>query len=82
VGIIDLGRAAGPPLDLAASTGLLLAPGAGAQGAAPADVAATFAACPDRVMPSAWRSLLAAGPDPGALRDAAAALNEEFRALL
>jgi len=47
-----------------------------------ADVAATFAACPDRVMPSAARSLLAAGPDGGALRDAAARLNEEFRSLL
>jgi hypothetical protein len=28
------------------------------------------------------RSLLAAGPDVGALRDAAASLNAEFRALL
>jgi orotidine-5'-phosphate decarboxylase len=71
-----------PPLDLAAANGLLLAPGVGAQGASPADVAATFAACPDRVMPSASRSLLAAGPDPRALRDAAARLNAEFRALL
>jgi len=34
------------------------------------------------VMPSASRSLLAAGPDPGALRDAAGRLNAEFRALL
>ena len=71
-----------PPLDLAAVNGLLLAPGVGAQGAAPADVAAVFAACPDRVMPSASRSLLAAGPGTAALRDAAARLNGEFRALL
>ncbi len=54
-----------PPLDLAGANGLLLAPGIGAQGASPADVAATFAACPERVMPSASRSLLAAGPGPG-----------------
>jgi orotidine-5'-phosphate decarboxylase len=74
--------AAGPPLDLAAANGLLLAPGVGAQGASPADVAVTFAACPDRVMPSASRSLLAAGPDPGALGEAAARLNQEFRDLL
>jgi orotidine-5'-phosphate decarboxylase len=47
-----------------------------------AGIGAAFAACPDRVMPSASRSLLAAGPDPASLRDAAAALNEEFRALL
>ena len=71
-----------PPLDLAAANGLLLAPGVGAQGATPADVAAVFAACPDRVMPSASRSLLAAGPGTAALRDAAARLNGEFRALL
>ena len=71
-----------PPLDLAAANGLLLAPGVGAQGATPADVAAVFAACPDQVMPSASRSLLAAGPGTAALRDAAARLNGEFRALL
>jgi orotidine-5'-phosphate decarboxylase len=71
-----------PPLDLTAANGLLLAPGVGAQGATPADVAAVFAACPDRVMPSASRSLLAAGPGTAALRDAAARLNGEFRALL
>ena len=71
-----------PPLDLAAANGLLLAPGVGAQGATAADVAAVFAACPDRVMPSASRSLLAAGPGTAALRDAAARLNGEFRALL
>ena len=71
-----------PPLDLAAVNGPLLAPGVGAQGATPADVAAVFADCPDRVMPSASRSLLAAGPGTAALRDAAARLNEEFRALL
>jgi len=45
-------------------------------------VARTFAACPGRVMPSASRLLLSAGPDPGALRDAAAALAAKFRAAL
>jgi orotidine-5'-phosphate decarboxylase len=82
VGAVVGPAAVDPPLDLAAANGLLLAPGVGAQGAAPADVAATFAACPDRVMPSASRSLLAAGPGVAALRDAAARLNEEFRALM
>ncbi len=71
-----------PPLDLAAANALFLAPGVGAQGATPGDVARTFAACPRRVMPSASRSLLAAGPDPAALADAAATLNAQFRALL
>lgn len=72
----------GPPLDLAAPNALYLAPGVGAQGATPGDVARTFAACPDRVLPSASRSLLAAGPDSGAIRDAVTRLNEEFRALM
>ena len=71
-----------PPLDLAAANALFLAPGVGAQGATPDDVALTFAACPDRVIPSASRSLLAAGPDPAALAGAAAALNAQFRAKL
>ncbi len=71
-----------PELDLAAVQGLFLAPGVGAQGATPADVATVFAACPDRVMPSASRSLLAAGPHVSRLRDAIAALAADFRALL
>jgi orotidine-5'-phosphate decarboxylase len=71
-----------PALDLAAARGLFLAPGIGAQGATSADVARVFAACPDRVMPSASRSLLSAGPDVHRLRDAAAALAAEFRDVL
>jgi orotidine-5'-phosphate decarboxylase len=71
-----------PALDLAAAQGLFLAPGVGAQGATPADVARVFAACPDRVMPSASRSLLLAGPDLSRMRDSAAALAAEFRRLL
>ncbi len=72
----------GPELDLAGAQALFLAPGVGAQGATPEDVAQVFAACPDRVMPSASRSLLLAGPDVGALQDGAAALPAEFRRLL
>ncbi len=71
-----------PELDLAAAQCLFLAPGIGAQGATPEDVATVFAACPDRVMPSASRSLLTAGPDVSRLRDAIAALAAQFRALL
>lgn len=73
-----------PPagLDLAAMDGLFLAPGVGAQGATLADVAACFSACPGRVLPSASRSLLAAGPDPGALGDAVAAMAAEAREAL
>ena len=61
-----------PRLNLADARGLFLAPGVGAQGASAADVAATFADCPDRVMPSASRALLEAGPDLQRLRDGAA----------
>ena len=71
-----------PELDLAAAQCLFLAPGVGAQGATAADVATVFASCPDRVMPSASRSLLAAGPDVGRLRSAVEALAAEFRAVL
>ena len=73
-----------PPLDpraMAAANALFLAPGVGAQGATPEDVARTFAACPERVMPSASRSLLAAGPDVHALTAAAAILNQRLRDL-
>jgi orotidine-5'-phosphate decarboxylase len=71
-----------PELDLAGAQALFLAPGVGAQGATPEDVARVFAACPDRVMPSASRSLLAAGPDIKAMQDRAAALAAEFSSLL
>jgi orotidine-5'-phosphate decarboxylase len=46
-----------PALDLAAVNGLFLAPGVGAQGATAGDVARVFSAVPDRVMPSASRTL-------------------------
>jgi orotidine-5'-phosphate decarboxylase len=71
-----------PQLDLAAANCLFLAPGVGTQGAMPADVATVFAACPDRVMPSASRSLLSAGPQVSRLRDGVSALAAEFRAVL
>jgi orotidine-5'-phosphate decarboxylase len=71
-----------PELDLAAARCLFLAPGVGVQGATAADVARVFAACQDRVMPSASRSLLSAGPDVGRLRDCAAALAAEFLTLV
>jgi orotidine-5'-phosphate decarboxylase len=71
-----------PTLDLAHAQCLFLAPGVGAQGATAADVATVFAQCPERVMPSASRSLLAAGPDVGRLRSAIDALAAEFRAVL
>jgi orotidine-5'-phosphate decarboxylase len=67
-----------PELPLTSMNGLFLAPGIGAQGYGPDDVATTFAACPDRVMPSASRSILAAGPDPSRLRDTITTLAAQF----
>lgn len=71
-----------PALDLAQGRCIFLAPGVGAQGASPQDVARAFAACPGRVIPSASRSLLDHGPDVASLRSAASSLAAEFRALL
>jgi orotidine-5'-phosphate decarboxylase len=71
-----------PALELAGAGCLFLAPGVGAQGATPADVARVFASCPERVMPSASRSLLQDGPDLTRLRDSATALAAEFRTIL
>lgn len=71
-----------PDLDLVAPQAMFLAPGVGAQGASPEDVAQVFASCPDRVMPSASRSLLIGGPELGRLRDTAHGLGSEFRELL
>jgi orotidine-5'-phosphate decarboxylase len=70
----------GPPdgFDLRDMNGLFLAPGVGAQGAKPMDVATCFAACPDRVIPSASRSLLEKGPDPARMRASAEELNAEL----
>ncbi|MBV8462805.1 MAG: orotidine-5'-phosphate decarboxylase [Acidimicrobiales bacterium] len=73
------------PSDFALSQlgGVILAPGLGAQGAGPADVAERFAGCPaGRVLPSSSRGLLTAGPDPVALRRSAQSLARELALLL
>ncbi|MHA6782532.1 orotidine-5'-phosphate decarboxylase [Pseudonocardia saturnea] len=65
-------------LDLSALHGPVLAPGLGAQGAGPDDLRARFAGVAGVVLPSASRSVLRAGPDPAALRAAAARLRDEL----
>jgi orotidine-5'-phosphate decarboxylase len=63
--------------------GVILAPGLGAQGARPADVAKRFRECePGTVLPSASRALLQAGPDPKEMRRQAEALARELAALM
>ncbi|MFC5382397.1 orotidine-5'-phosphate decarboxylase [Aquipuribacter nitratireducens] len=58
-------------VDLAAVRGHLLVPGLGAQGATPDDVARHYGDLADRVVPTASREVLHAGPDAVAVREAA-----------
>lgn len=59
--------------------GVILAPGLGAQGAGPADVAERFAGCaPGSVLPSSSRGLLRHGPDADTLRSHARTLVREL----
>ena len=63
--------------------GVILAPGLGAQGAGPADVAKRFAGCrPGTVLPSTSRGLLTTGPDPDDLRRSAQSLARELAVLM
>jgi orotidine-5'-phosphate decarboxylase len=63
--------------------GVILAPGLGAQGARPRDMAERFAGCdPSSVLASSSRGLLAAGPDPSDLRRAASELARELSTIL
>ncbi|MFI8931875.1 orotidine-5'-phosphate decarboxylase [Streptomyces sp. NPDC053474] len=59
--------------------GPLLAPGIGAQGATPADLPRVFGAAVRNVVPNVSRGVLTAGPDAGALREAAARFADEVR---
>jgi orotidine-5'-phosphate decarboxylase len=77
VGATQLGHG----LDLSGLNGPILAPGLGAQGAAPADLPAVFGDALPHVLPSAARSVLARGPDQVALRDAVSRLRDELAAL-
>jgi orotidine-5'-phosphate decarboxylase len=58
-------------VDLAAMRGPILAPGLGAQGATPAHLRATFGSAYPQVLGTSSRDILAAGPKPQALREAA-----------
>ncbi len=62
--------------------GPLLVPGLGAQGGTPADLRRVFADVLPRVLPSASRSVLQAGPDGTRLLAAAARLRDELGTLL
>ncbi|WP_445263113.1 orotidine-5'-phosphate decarboxylase [Pseudokineococcus sp. 1T1Z-3] len=63
-------------LDLAATGAPLLAPGLGAQGATPEDLARVFGPARRQVLATSTRAVLAAGPDVRAVRAAARDLSE------
>lgn len=65
-------------IDLGAGTAPVLAPGFGAQGAGPAELRSVFGPAAPRVLVSLSRGLLAAGPDPEALRSAARELRAQY----
>ncbi|WP_434056301.1 orotidine-5'-phosphate decarboxylase [Georgenia wangjunii] len=69
-------------IDLAATGGALLAPGVGAQGAGPRELAEVFGGAERAVLASTSRAVLAAGPDGASLRGAARAAAAEVTAAL
>ena len=79
VGVV-VGATAEHGLDLSTLSGAVLAPGLGAQGATPADLAARFPGVCGVVLPTASRSVLAAGPNPARVRAAAQALRDQLTA--
>ncbi|WP_067502472.1 orotidine-5'-phosphate decarboxylase [Actinoplanes sp. TFC3] len=68
--------------DLSKVNGPLLAPGLGAQGGDPAGLRAIFGESLRNVLPSYSREVLAAGPDPAALRAAADRATDACRAVI
>lgn len=69
-------------VDLAAVNGPLLAPGVGAQGAGPRELAQVFGSARRQVLASSSRGVLAAGPAVVALRAAAREASDEAGAAL
>lgn len=69
-------------LHLAAAKAPLLAPGIGAQGAGPGDLARVFGGARRNVLASSSREVLGAGPGGSALRDAARRTADAVRAAL
>jgi orotidine-5'-phosphate decarboxylase len=71
-----------PPEESLEINGPLLVPGVGAQGGTVASVRSIFGPAARRVLPTTSREVLRAGPDPAALRTAAARVNDEFAELV
>jgi orotidine-5'-phosphate decarboxylase len=73
-----VGATIGSTTEDLAINGPILAPGLGAQGGTPDDVARLFGAVARNVLPSTSRGVLVAGPDVSTLRDSAARVNAEL----
>lgn len=77
VGVV-IGATGEYDLDLSVLNGPVLAPGLGAQGATPADIAARFTGVSGTVLPTASRSVLRHGPGAASLRAAVGELRGEL----
>jgi orotidine-5'-phosphate decarboxylase len=82
IGVVFGATCATDGYDLKAFGGPILAPGLGAQGASVDDVARRFAGYQDRVLPTASRGVLGAGPSVAAMRTATAELVAACRTAL
>ena len=82
VGATTGGAVAELGIDLLGANAPLLAPGVGAQGAGAAELESVFGAARRHVLASTSRGVLAAGPDPAALRAAALAAAAQASAAL
>jgi orotidine-5'-phosphate decarboxylase len=74
IGVVFGATCATDGYDLKAFGGPILAPGLGAQGASVDDIARRFAGYQDRVLPTASRGILGAGPSVATMRAATAEL--------
>ena len=68
--------------DFSGLNGSILAPGIGAQGGTASDLAKVFGPAASLVLPTTSREVMAAGPDPAALRATAARIRGEMEAVL
>jgi orotidine-5'-phosphate decarboxylase len=82
VGVVVGVTAGGVGVDLARLHGPVLAPGLGAQGGRPEDLASVFAGTDGLVLPSSSREILGQGPDPATLRAAAIRTRDACRGAL
>ena len=69
-------------VDFSRLNGSILAPGIGAQGGTAADLVEVFGAAAGLVLPTTSREVMAAGPDPEALRDTTRRVVADMRAVL